>query len=115
MFVGTWGTGVWRRPLSEMIPQSAVSEPQIEISDIQSFPNPFSQSTTIRFTSPTSGEAEITVLNLLGNEVAHLFSGELTQGLHSFTWDAREMAPGMYECIVRTNGRVERVPMLVAR
>ena len=105
--------GVWRRPLSEMIPSSVVSDPPIISSNIKSYPNPFSQSTTIRITSPASGEAEVTIVNLLGYEVARLFSGTLAQGPHSFTWDASGVAPGMYECVVRMNGTVERVSIML--
>ncbi len=113
LYAGTAGAGIWRRPLSEMIPPSAVSEPPIVSPTIQSFPNPFTQSTTIQFTVPASGEAEVTVVNLLGTEVARLFSGELAEGPHSFTWNAGGMAPGMYECLVRMNGTVERQSMML--
>jgi ligand-binding sensor domain-containing protein len=112
LFAGT-DSGVWRRPLSQMLPASAVAEPQTSSSEIQSYPNPFSQSTTIAFSSPESGMAEITIVNLLGSEVAQIFSGELAAGRHEFTWDAGGMPPGMYECIVRMNGSVERVPVVI--
>ena len=86
-------------------------------SAIKAFPNPFSQSTTITFTTDAAGYADVSVVNLLGAEVAHLFSGELAVGNHSFSWDADKMsAPrGMYECLVRMNGRVETVPMVFTR
>ena len=114
LFAGT-GNGVWRRPLSEMIPTSAVSVPTIAAPQIQNYPNPFSQFTTISFSSPDGGAAEVSIVNLLGAEVARIFSGELGAGEHTFTWDARGMAPGMYECIVRMNGHQERIPMVVLR
>ncbi|HET6401236.1 MAG TPA: hypothetical protein VFH95_07530 [Candidatus Kapabacteria bacterium] len=44
--------------------------------------------------------------------MAHLFSGELGAGNHSFAWDARGAAPGSYWCIVRMGGRLERVALL---
>jgi hypothetical protein len=59
--------------------------------------------------------AEVTVVNLLGEEVARVFSGELQAGKHSFSWDASRMPPGMYECLVRMNGSVEQVEMVLAR
>jgi len=115
LFAGTDSFGVWRRPLSDFgissVAQTAPSSPM----EIQSYPNPFSQSTTITFTSESQGYADLHVVNLLGAEVAHLFSGELSAGEHSFTWDANGFAPGMYECILRLNGRAERVPMIYSR
>jgi|GEM_PF-2595024 len=89
------------------------------------FPNPFSQSTTISFTSQASGYAYISIVNALGTEIAHLYSGELAAGEHRFVWNpARSMsdhaaAPrvpdGMYECLVRMNGRMETVPIMLDR
>ncbi len=80
--------------------------------DLRSYPNPFSQSATISFSSPESGYADVSVVNLLGVEVARLFSGEMDAGEHSFTWDASGVAPGMYECVVRMNGNVHQIPIL---
>ncbi|HZK77252.1 MAG TPA: hypothetical protein VFD13_10115 [Candidatus Kapabacteria bacterium] len=55
-------------------------------------------------------------LNLLGVEVAHLFSGELGAGEHSFQWSKPIGLPdGMYECLVRMNGRVQTLPLVLAR
>jgi photosystem II stability/assembly factor-like uncharacterized protein len=56
--------GIWRRPLSELFPSSAVAEPQATSFELQNYPNPFSQSTTISFSSPESGVAEITIVKL---------------------------------------------------
>jgi hypothetical protein len=54
------------------------------------------------------------ILNLLGTEVTHLFFGELEAGEHTFTWSATPGLPdGMYECLVRMNGRVEKLPMML--
>jgi hypothetical protein len=116
LYVGTGSLGVWRRPLSEMIGSSAVAEhPQVNAASAQAYPNPFSQSTTIRFTSAERGFAEITVVNLLDEQVARLFAGELDAGEHAFEWDAKDAAAGTYFCIARWNDRVERVAILLAR
>jgi ligand-binding sensor domain-containing protein len=112
IFVGTSGAGVWRRPLSEMINTSAVATtPSVEQS-IAAYPNPFSQSSTITFSCAQSGAGEVTIVNLLGAEVARLFSGELSAGEHSFEWDASGVPAGMYVCVVRAGGEVQRIPIL---
>ncbi len=115
LFTSGYSGGVWRRALSEMIPISTVAQTASSPPQIQSYPNPFSRSTTVTFSSQDVGFAEVMVVNLLGAQVAQLFSGALSAGNHSFTWDASGMAPGMYECIVRVNGQVQRVPMVVTR
>ncbi len=58
-----------------------------------------------------NGVGEVSIVNLLGAEVARLYEGELDAGEHSFTWDASGAAAGMYECLVRVNGNVQRVPL----
>ncbi len=119
IYIGTAFSGVWRRPLSEMIGLAAVSQPTATKNELRSYPNPFSQSTTISFTPETSGYAEVSVVNLLGVEVARLFAGEFGAGEHTFTWDAGATgdgcATGMYECLIRMTGRVEKLPVLLVR
>ncbi|NUN71185.1 MAG: hypothetical protein HUU02_15900, partial [Bacteroidetes bacterium] len=56
----------------------------------QNYPNPFNPSTTIRFTLPVSGYAELTVYDLLGREVAVIASGEFEEGTHERVFEAGE-------------------------
>ncbi len=80
---------------------------------LSAYPNPLSQSTTISFTSAESGVARVTVVNLLGEEVARVFEGALTSGEHSFLWSKPVGLPnGMYECVVEMNGSVQQVPIM---
>jgi DNA-binding beta-propeller fold protein YncE len=81
----------------------------------RSYPNPFLNSTSISFTTPERGPVQVTIVNLLGTEVARVFSGELEAGKRTFTWDARGMPPGIYWCEVRMNGNVERAAVLKSR
>ncbi len=105
--------GVWRRPLSDF-GISSVSQMPTTKSGLRVYPNPLSQSATISFTPEISGYADVSILNLLGVEVAHLFSGEVGAGNHSFTWKPSSLPDGMYECLVRMNGQVETLPVVVA-
>ncbi|HZK75732.1 MAG TPA: FlgD immunoglobulin-like domain containing protein [Candidatus Kapabacteria bacterium] len=126
LYAGT-SDGIWRCGISELLNTSAVAEKPIANSQIRSYPNPFSQSTTISFSSQTSGFADVSIVNALGTEVEKLYSGELSAGEHSFTWNADgtsapRVSNGMYECLVRMNGRVddrsstvETLPVVLAR
>ncbi len=113
LIAGTDSAGIWKKPLSDFgisaVTQTPPSQPQI-----QSYPNPFSRSTTVTFLSQDVGFAKVTVVNLLGAQVAQLFSGELSAGEHSFVWDANGMPPGMYECIVQSNEQVQRVGIILS-
>jgi hypothetical protein len=105
---------LWERPLSDF-GTSAVSLTSPIENSVTNFPNPFTQSTTITFTTPEGGVADVNVVNVLGTEVARIFSGELSAGEHSFSWDANGLPDGVYECIVQLNGSVERVPIVLAK
>ncbi len=63
---------------------------------------------------PESGAAEVSIVNLLGSQVARLFEGELSAGEHTFTWNAATMPLGAYWAVVRMNGRVQQVPIIVS-
>jgi hypothetical protein len=114
LFAGTDSHGVWRRPLTDFDVIATV-EPAETKQNLAAYPNPFSQATTIRITPEASGYAEISIVNLLGAQVARVFSGELDASEHTFTWDAARMAAprGMYECIIRMNGKTQALPMVV--
>ncbi len=113
LFVGTQGTGVWRRPLSEMINTSAVGTKAPLQSTVSTYPNPFTQSTTISLTTTESVAGEVSIYNLLGTEVARMFEGELSAGEHTFTWNAANMPPGAYWAAVRMNGSMQQIPIVL--
>ena len=115
LFAANANDSFWRRPLSDLGISAVAEAPPIK-QNIRSFPNPFSQSTQITFTTAAAGYADVSIVNLLGAEVAHLYSGELAAGNHSFPWSKPAGLPdGMYECLVRMNGRVETLPMILTR
>jgi flagellar hook assembly protein FlgD len=67
----------------------------------QNYPNPFNPSTTIRFSLPQAGEAELSIFNLLGQHVATLVYGPQEAGPQVLQWNGtddngRELASGVY-------------------
>jgi hypothetical protein len=62
----------------------------------QNYPNPFNPSTTIQFTLPKSEFVELKVYNILGKEVSTLVSNKLNQGNHTYQFDGRNLASGVY-------------------
>jgi CubicO group peptidase (beta-lactamase class C family) len=62
----------------------------------QNYPNPFNPSTTIEFSLPKSGYCELKVYNILGKEVSTLVSKKLNQGNHTYTFDGKNLASGIY-------------------
>ena len=67
----------------------------------QNYPNPFNPSTAISFDIPHSTAVNLTVYNLLGQEVKNLVNRNLPAGRHTIEWDGRDnlgraVASGIY-------------------
>jgi hypothetical protein len=62
----------------------------------QNYPNPFNPSTTIEFTLAKSEFVELKVYNILGKEVSTLVLNKLNPGKHTYTFDGRNLASGIY-------------------
>jgi len=62
----------------------------------QNYPNPFNPITNIEFRIPKSEFVELKVYNLLGKEVSTLVSKKLNQGNHTYTFDGKNLASGIY-------------------
>jgi hypothetical protein len=62
----------------------------------QNFPNPFSSQTTILICSPQEEEIQLRVYDLVGREVALLFSGKLFPGVSEVHMNAGLLPSGVY-------------------
>jgi hypothetical protein len=79
---------------------------------LTSVPNPTRGTTTIQveFSQPrVAGEAEISIIDVTGRLVRHLWSGSSLTAPHSIDWDGREstgalVAPGRYLALMRISG-----------
>ena len=62
---------------------------------LQNVPNPFSQSTRIRFYTPVTDKIDLKIYNILG-ELIHEESRLAAPGEHFFPFDGSELLPGSY-------------------
>jgi hypothetical protein len=62
----------------------------------QNFPNPFNPSTKIRFEIPEHCVVNLSIFNILGEQVAEIAKGEFSPGVYSFNWNASTFASGIY-------------------
>ncbi len=62
----------------------------------QSYPNPFSDHTTIRFALPKASVATLRVYDVLGRQVDELVDGLLPAGYHEVAFDGSRVASGLY-------------------
>jgi Secretion system C-terminal sorting domain len=62
----------------------------------QNYPNPFNPTTKIDYSIAVSGQVSLKVYNILGQEVATLFSGIQHPGNYSATFDGSRLSSGVY-------------------
>ncbi|MEK6756899.1 MAG: T9SS type A sorting domain-containing protein, partial [Bacteroidota bacterium] len=63
---------------------------------LQNYPNPFNPSTTIAYQLPAKSRVILKVFNVLGQEVATVFDGQMEAGYHQDTWSASAASSGVY-------------------
>ncbi len=86
----------------------------------QNYPNPFNPITTIKFDLPKSGEVELTVFNVLGQEVDQIFKGLMIKGEHTLQWDGVDyngspVASGTYFYRLKTGQQIQTKKMILIR
>ncbi|MEX0609551.1 MAG: FG-GAP-like repeat-containing protein [Balneolaceae bacterium] len=80
--------------------QAVTNEPFSELPEAvalqQNYPNPFNPSTVISYQLPVNSRVQLQVFDMLGRQVAELINGNVEAGFHQVTFDARNLASGMY-------------------
>ena len=76
----------------------------------QNVPNPFNPHTTIEFSLPVRGNAELRIYDARGALVRTLVSAELPAGVHRYTWEGKndrgvQAASGTYFYRLRAGGK----------
>lgn len=90
--------GDWQLLRSEQIATQAAPAAALHL---RAFPNPFNPQTTLSFTLPAAGSAELEIYDASGRRVRLLHDGWLAAGPAAFEWDGldrdgRELAGGVY-------------------
>lgn len=65
---------------------------------LQTYPNPFSESTHIQYTLQKEQYVEVAVFSLSGERISTLVKQNQSAGLHSVKWEAPQLKPGLYLC-----------------
>jgi len=75
--------------------ESEINQP-LEYSLNQNYPNPFNPSTTISFSLKQKGLTSLVIYDALGRKIATLVDGEMNAGSHKISFDASNIATGLY-------------------
>jgi hypothetical protein len=62
----------------------------------QNFPNPFNSSTKIKFQLPFTAHVQLSIYNILGEEITTLIQGRISQGEHEVVWNSEDLPSGLY-------------------
>ncbi|MEJ2543804.1 MAG: glycoside hydrolase family 88 protein [Calditrichaceae bacterium] len=72
--------------------------------NVKNYPNPFNPKTTIFFSIPATGEAALTVYNIIGQKMEVLFNKNINKGEYTFEYDAFHLSSGVYFFLLECNG-----------
>lgn len=89
--------------------QTSISKPNVFIPSIQItlYPNPASQSVTLQFCLPQSGNVTLTLTNLLGQTLSREDLGWLNSGLYSLSRSVSSYPSGHYfYCLIHPAGKI---------
>ncbi len=81
----------------------------------QNYPNPFNPSTKISWQSPVSSWQTIKVYDILGNEIATLVDEFRNAGKYEITFNASNLASGVYFYRLKAGNYIETRKMLLLR
>ena len=82
---------------------------------LENHPNPFTESTTIRYALPEAGAVDLAVYDVLGRRVATLAHGHTAAGHHTIHFDGSGLVAGHYFCVLRSKERMAVKALLLAR
>ena len=81
----------------------------------QNYPNPFNPSTTIRFYVPQSGQVQLTITNVCGEEVARLANDVMNKGWHAAVWSGNQFPSGIYFCTMSVRMDRSTIKMMLLK
>lgn len=94
---------------------TATTAPVLEQA-LEAYPNPFTESTTVRFRALASGPAQVKVYDALGQAVATLYDARAEGGReYQLPLDGQALPAGIYTCRLRLNGQVQMQRLILVR
>lgn len=92
------------------------NEAVVQFELMQNYPNPFNPSTSIQFSIPATQKVTLQVFDISGRNVATLVNGQtLSAGVHSISFEASQLASGVYFYRIQSGKNVQSKKMLLIK
>jgi len=88
---------------------------QRNVSLHQNYPNPFRDMTTFAFDLAVSANVRISIIDMMGRELATVANRQFTAGSHDINWNTGNLSPGQYFYKIQTDHYVEVKSMLIVK
>jgi len=109
-----WGKVIPATPLSAVEVGVGIAPERFVLA--QNYPNPFNPSTFIEFVVPKSGLATVRVYNVLGQEIATIYHGNVDAGkIYTARFDGSNVPSGAYWYSLNSAGATETKRMLLLK
>jgi flagellar hook assembly protein FlgD len=79
------------------------------------YPNPFNPSTSIELDLNRDAFVSINIYNIAGQLVDQVFSGNLSNSNHRFTWDASLVSSGVYFMNIQVDDQLETKKLMLVK
>jgi beta-N-acetylhexosaminidase len=76
------------------------------------YPNPFNNTTTIKFSLPKIDFVTLNIYNMIGQKITTIVSENLVAGNYKYPWDASKYASGIYYCKIES-GEYQQVNKMI--
>ncbi len=117
--IGSTGkAGVTGLVISGVVTNIMLSENELKPSHYnleQNYPNPFNPLTMINYQLPMTNEVELSIYNLLGEEIITLVSEKQHAGSYQVEWDASAFASGVYYYRIKAGEFVKTKKLILLR
>ncbi|RLD55941.1 MAG: hypothetical protein DRI97_08470 [Bacteroidetes bacterium] len=105
---------IWRlEGVNNWIPIETIGVDELtSYSEIKSYPNPFTTSTTIKYELTEPSHIQLTIYNTIGETIYVAQDGIKQQGKHTFTWSPESLPEGLYYGVLRSEEGVSVVKII---
>jgi hypothetical protein len=84
------------------------------LSMLQNYPNPFKESTTIKYRVAENADVNISVYDLTGRKITVLVNEKLRVGNYEYIWSSRNLNRGTYFVALSANGKLIQSMKVIA-